>query len=279
MATGDPALGPLMHQPRVRFKHEIPNPYLIVTTWANMLRRLYNEAPTPATALFITTIMFVQAATTERLRKEIAEHDGKHVVGTSLKEWNIAYAKYRSRLNHYLAVVTEIRAGERPTSDLHSEWFLPIFEGDYSEIVGMSKAEYDKTGGKVLGEPFFAPPKNWSPDAYVGATLYNQVAQAEDLLSPFDFVNRIIGWGRAAERQLSRSAPGEKATWNDRFSGWVEDVRAAAEKYWPTVKKYGEIALYGALGLIALVGGAAIYAGRHKAMKLLVKQTPAIGAA
>ncbi len=264
-------MGPLMHRP-TGFKHEIKKPYLNVTTWANILRRMYDRDPTPSTALFITIILEVQRRTIMRLRREISLRGGRGVVGTSLTEWDAAYDKYRARLEYYVRVLKEIRAGESEAGDLHTRWFLPIFRGDYSAIVGMSKSEYIKEPAIPFG---FLPPKGWLPDAYTGATLYNQVSQAESLLSGFDFVNRVKGWGRGAERWFSLSAPGEEKTGADKLQEYIDAVKEAAAKYWPLVAgTAGTVAL--AVGAVVLVGGIVLYRQREKVFQLIAKQQPAL---
>lgn len=251
----DDALGPLMHQPRPRFHHERLNPYLVVSAWANLLRSIYDRNPSADTALYVVALMRAQTITIDRLRNDITARKGDAIMGVALKQWDVEYKQYKRRVDRYLRVVEGVRDGSRSAADLHDEWYLPIFLGDYAAIVGE-----DEDGIEFS----FIPPKGDPPDAYTGAKLYNQVAQAEDALSPSSMLNRVVGWGRAAERELSQSAPGEPSTWGDQFNEWSNAVASAFGDAWPAAKSAGKAIAIGGIAVALVVGGVVVY---RKAME------------
>lgn len=230
---------------------------LDVTAWRDYLARVYATRSDRRSALALVEILAQQVAMMKRIRAAI----GTHSTARALRTWDRDLGRLAARVVQYrdeipCADVTDAACGYGRTgwtgtpaagaNDHALTWVVrPILEGEY--------------GDWYLGE---TPPRR--PDAVETAMLWNQLVVVHDLKAQLEsdpevrtllFGSQgaaIAEWLLVAERELSRSAPGEERTLADALLSGAANAADLLERW---VERALRFLGYVALGGVLVTGG------------------------
>lgn len=141
-------------------------PRINPTKWRDLLRSIWDADPGLTTAKITFNALYAQFQHIKELRAEI-----RSTLAPSLKGWDQQFEWYRGRLSRYRALLFDwVKDATDPLTLITTEYAKPVFNGDYSAILGDPDAVIDWPG-------FVAPQPSNRPDAMVAAELYNQLLE------------------------------------------------------------------------------------------------------